>query len=326
LRYRSRVACLSPVIPKTETARPIPGPLRRRAVLRAALLLPLAGCAAPLAAPPATPTAATPTAPAQAATDRLAELEQRFDARLGLYALDTGSGRELAHRADERFAMCSVFKALAAAAVLHRNPPEHLDERVRYGESDLIDPSPIAAQHVADGMTIRELCDAAVRYSDNAAGNLLLADVGGPAGITAFARSLGDEITRLDRNEPELNTAIPGDERDTTTPRAIARDYRDLVLGDRLDAAKRDRLTGWLLTNTTGDARIRAGVPAGWRVGDKTGTGDYASANDVAILWPPAGGPIALAVLTSQATQDATVDNALIAEAAAVVTEVLAPR
>jgi beta-lactamase class A len=323
LRYRSRVACLSPVIPKTETARPIPGPLRRRAVLRAALLLPLAGCAAPLAAPPATPTAATPTAPAQAATDRLAELEQRFDARLGLYALDTGSGRELAHRADERFAMCSVFKALAAAAVLHRNPPEHLDERVRYGESDLIDPSPIAAQHVADGMTIRELCDAAVRYSDNAAGNLLLADVGGPAGITAFARSLGDEITRLDRNEPELNTAIPGDERDTTTPRAIAGSFRTLVLGDHLDPADRALFTEWLVGNTTGDERIRAGLPAGWRVGDKTGTGSYGTANDVAVVWPPAAAPIAVAVLTSRATQDATRDNALLAEAAAVVAQEL---
>jgi beta-lactamase class A len=137
--------------------------------------------------------------------------------------------------------------------------------------------------------------------------------------------SSGADVTRLDRTEPELNSAIPGDERDTTTPRAIAGDYRGLVLGDRLDPAKRDRLTGWLLTNTTGDARIRAGVPAGWRVGDKTGTGDYASANAVAILWPPTGAPIALAVLTSRATQDAKVDNALIAEAAAVAAEALGP-
>ncbi|QYN40570.1 class A beta-lactamase [Pseudonocardia sp. DSM 110487] len=293
--------------------------LRRRAVLGAALLLPLAGCASPTVPPP--PPA--PPAPEPVRTDRLPELEQRFDARLGVYALDTGTGRELAYRADERFAMCSVFKALAAAAVLHRTPPEYLDRRVRYTEADLIDPSPIAVRHVAEGMTIRELCDAAVRYSDNAAGNLLLADVGGPAGITAFARSLGDGVTRLDRTEPELNTAVPGDERDTTTPRAIAGSFRTLVLGDHLDPSDRTLFTEWLVGNTTGDERIRAGMPAGWRVGDKTGTGSYGTANDVAIVWPPGAAPIALAVLTSRATEDATRDNALLAQAAAVVAQEL---
>jgi beta-lactamase class A len=302
------------VIPKIEC-------MRRRAVLRAALLLPLAGCAAPVAAPPAAPPA--PTTPAPAATDRPAELERRFDARLGLYAVDTGTGRELAHRADERFAMCSVFKALAAAAVLHRTPPEYLDRRVHYREADLIDPSPIAARHLDAGMTIRELCDAAVRYSDNAAGNLLLADLGGPAAITDFARSLGDQVTRLDRNEPELNTAIHGDERDTTTPRAIAGTFRALVLGDHLDPADRTLFTDWLVGNRTGDERIRAGVPAGWRVGDKTGTGSYGTANDVAVVWPPGAAPIVIAVLTSRAAEDATRDNALLAEAAAVVAQEL---
>jgi beta-lactamase class A len=292
-------------------------PVRRRAVLSAALLLPLTGCASPQASPPPAP---PPAPPAPARTDRLAELERRFDARLGVYALDTGTGRELAHRADERFAMCSVFKALAAAAVLDRNPPERLDERVHYRASDLASAySPIAEQHVADGMTIRELCDAAVRYSDNTAANLLLADLGGPTEITAFARTLGDEVTRLDRTEPELNSAVPGDERDTTTPRAIAGDFRALVLGDRLEPADRALLTGWLVDNTTGDARIRAGVPAGWRVGDKTGTGSYGTANDVGVLWPPATAPIVLAILTSRAAEDADVDEALLAEAAAVV-------
>jgi beta-lactamase class A len=314
LRYRWVVACLSPVIERR---------LRRRAVLGAALLLPLAGCAAPAVPPSPAPPPPAPPAPEPVRTDRLPELEQRFDARLGVYALDTGTGRELAYRADERFAMCSVFKALAAAAVLHRTPPEYLDRRVRYTEADLIDPSPIAVRHVAEGMTIRELCDAAVRYSDNAAGNLLLADVGGPAGITAFARSLGDDVTRLDRTEPELNTAVPGDERDTTTPRAIAGSFRTLVLGDHLDPADRTLFTEWLVGNTTGDERIRAGMPAGWRVGDKTGTGSYGTANDVAIVWPPGAAPIALAVLTSRATEDATRDNALLAQAAAVVAQEL---
>jgi beta-lactamase class A len=287
-------------------------------VLGAALLLPLAGCASPAAPPPPAPPAPDPVR-----TDRLPELERRFDARLGVYALDTGTGRELAYRADERFAMCSVFKALAAAAVLRRTPPEYLDERVHFTQADVIDPSPIAAQHIADGMTIRELCDAAVRYSDNTAGNLLLADIGGPAGITELARSLGDEITRLDRTEPELNTAIPGDERDTTTPRAIAGSLRALVLADNLDAADRTQFTEWLVGNTTGDERIRAGLPAGWKVGDKTGTGSYGAANDVAVAWPPGAAPIALAVLTSRAAENATRDNALLAEAAAVVAQEL---
>jgi beta-lactamase class A len=293
----------------------------RRSVLGAALLLPLAGCATP--APPApVPPAAAPQ-PAPVRTDRLPELEQRFDARLGVYAVDTGTGRELAYRADERFAMCSVFKALAAAAVLHRTPPEYLDKRVQFTQADLLDPSPVAAQHLAGGMTIREICDAAIRYSDNTAGNLLLAEIGGPAGITEFARSMGDQVTRLDRTEPELNTAIPGDERDTTTPRAIAGSFRTLVLGDHLEPADRDLLTQWLVANKTGDERIRAGMPAGWRVGDKTGTGSYGTTNDVAVLWPPDAAPIAVAVLTSRSTEDATRDNALLAQAAAVVAQEL---
>jgi beta-lactamase class A len=295
--------------------------LRRRSVLGAALLLPLAGCSTPAA--PAAPPPPAPPARDPVRTDRLPDLEQRFDARLGVYALDTGTGRELAYRADERFAMCSVFKALAAAAVLQRTPPEYLDRLVRFTEADLIDPSPVAVQHVAEGMTIRELCDAAVRYSDNAAGNLLLADVGGPAGITSFARSLDDGVTRLDRTEPELNSAVPGDERDTTTPRAIAGSFRALVLGDHLDPADRDLFTGWLVGNRTGDERIRAGLPAGWRVGDKTGTGSYGTANDVAVVWPPDAAPIVVAVLTSRVAEDATQDNALLAEAAAVVAQEL---
>ncbi|WP_425468056.1 class A beta-lactamase [Pseudonocardia kunmingensis] len=294
--------------------------MRRRALLGAALLLPLAGCGSP-AAPAAPPAPAPPAAPR---TDHLAALEGRFDARLGVYALDTGSGRELAHRADERFAMCSTFKALAAAAVLDATPPEYLDHRVHYQQADLAAYSPVAERHVADGMTIRELCDAAVRFSDNTAGNLLLEELGGPGGITAFARSLGDDVTRLDRTEPELNTAIPGDERDTTSPRAIAGCVDALVLGDRLDPADRALLTEWLVGNTTGAARIRAGVPQGWRVGDKTGTGDYATANDVGVVWPPDRAPIVLAILTSRATEDADVDEALLAEATRVVVAELA--
>ncbi len=185
------------------------GMTRRRAVLRAALLLPLAGCGrrADEPAPRPVPASVTPDGPAVAA--RFAELERRFDARLGLHAVHTGSGQELAHRADERFAMTSTFKVLAAAAVLDRTGPEHLDVRVRYRDTALVPYSPITEQHVGDGLTIRELCDAAIRYSDNTAGNLLLDDLGGPDEVTAFVRSLDDGITRLDRREPDLNSSTP---------------------------------------------------------------------------------------------------------------------
>ncbi|WP_219420159.1 class A beta-lactamase [Pseudonocardia nigra] len=300
----------------------------RRTVLAATLLLPLAACAAPATEQPtAATTAPAPTAPpldTAAVAARFADLEGRFAARLGVYAVDAGGGRELAHRADERFAMCSTFKTLAAAAVLDRTPPEHLGTRVHWTTADVAPYSPVSQQHVADGMTIRELCDAAIRYSDNTAANLLLEELGGPEEITTFARSLGDTVTRLDRFEPELNTAVPGDERDTTSPRAIAGTYRALVLGDRLEPADRDLLTGWLVGNTTGGARIRAGVPAGWRVGDKTGTGGYATANDVAVVWPPDRAPIVVAVLTSKAAADADADDALLAEAATLVADAFA--
>jgi beta-lactamase class A len=257
------------------------------------------------------------------AAARFAELESRFGTRLGVYAVDSATGQELSHRADERFPMCSTFKVLAAAAVLDRNPTEHLDLRVRYRPTDVVPFSPITESHVDGGLTIRELCDAAIRYSDNTAGNLLLDDLGGPGEVTTFARSLGDRVTRLDRREPELNSAVPGDDRDTTSPRAIAADYRELVLGSRLDEADRALITGWLVGNTTGGTRIRAGLPADWRVGDKTGAGRYGVVNDVAIAWPPDAAPIVLAVLSARLTPDAEGDNVLIAQAATVIADEL---
>jgi beta-lactamase class A len=295
----------------------------RRAILGAALLLPLVGCARTQASPG--PSTQAPNQDAVAvAVARLSELERRFDARLGLYAVHTGTGRELAHRADERFALCSTFKVLAAAAMLERTPPEHLQDRVRYRESDLVVNSPVTTQHVAEGLTISELCDAAIRYSDNTAGNLLLDDIGGPAAVTEYARSLGDGTTRLDRREPELNSAIPDDDRDTTSPRAIAADFRELVLGTRLDDADRAMLTNWLLGNTTGGTRIRAGLPTDWRVGDKTGGGSYGTANDVAIAWPTGSAPIVLAILSTRpSSAEAQADNALIAQAAAIAADEL---
>ncbi|WP_053717345.1 class A beta-lactamase [Saccharothrix sp. NRRL B-16348] len=306
----------------------------RRAFLGAAALLPLAGCApdpasapAPSSTPSSTPvgtSSATPT-PATVPHDHLIELERKFDARLGVYAVATGTGTTLAYRADERFAFCSTFKGLAAAAVLHRHPLSHLDTVVTYTERDLMASSAITRQHVATGMTVRQVCDAAVRHSDGTAGNLLLRDLGGPAGLTAYVRGLGDTVTRSDRVEPDLTTAVPGDPRDTTSPRAIGVDYREIVLGDALEPDKRAFLRDLLERNATkaGTQRVRAGVPQGWTVADKTGTGDYGTVNDIAVVWPPNAAPLLISIMSSKAAADDGYDQALLAEAAAYAVEAL---
>ncbi|RSN34126.1 class A beta-lactamase [Amycolatopsis sp. WAC 01416] len=294
----------------------------RRALLGMAVLVPLGACTRGTPPPsPSAPPPPPPPAPSRQFHDRLMELEKKFDARLGVYALDTEGGSTVEHRADERFAFCSTFKGVAAAAVLQRNPLSHLETRVRYSREDLMKHAPVTGQHVATGMTIRQLCDAAVRFSDGTAGNLLLRDLGGPAALTAFTRSLGDTVTRMDRVEPAITEATPGDLRDTTTPRAFAADYREIVLGDTLTADKRDFLRDLLQRNATGAERIRAGLPPGWTVADKTGTGDYGTLNDIAVLWPPAKAPIVLAIMSSKAAKDAPYDQALLAEAAKYVAE-----
>ncbi|WP_051116641.1 class A beta-lactamase [Amycolatopsis nigrescens] len=286
-------------------------------------LLPLAGCAKG-EAPASPPTAAPPAPVPNEHHDQLVELERKFGARLGVYALATGTGAALAYRADERFAFCSTFKGLAAAAVLRRNPPSHLDTVVTYTEDDLLKSAVITRQHVATGMTIRQLCDAAVRYSDGTAGNLLLRDLGGPAELTTYVRGLGDAVTRMDRIEPAITEATPGDPRDTSSPRALGSTYREIVLADALPAEQRAFLRDLLERNTTGAQRIRAGVPREWTVADKTGTGDYGTANDIAVVWPPNAAPLVIAIMSSKAAKDAEYDQTLIAEAAAYVVTALA--
>ncbi|MFI9451375.1 class A beta-lactamase [Amycolatopsis sp. NPDC052450] len=302
-----------------------PGPaVTRRALLGMAVLVQLAACTRGTPPPsPSAPPPPPPPSPSRQFHDRLMELEKKFDARLGVYALDTEGGGTVEHRADERFAFCSTFKGVAAAAVLQRNPLSHLETRVSYSRDDLMKHAPVTGQHVATGMTIRQLCDAAVRFSDGTAGNLLLRDLGGPAALTAFTRSLGDTVTRMDRVEPAITEATPGDLRDTTTPRAFAADYREIVLGDTLTADKRDFLRDLLQRNATGADRIRAGLPSGWTVADKTGTGAYGTLNDIAVVWPPAKAPIVLAIMSSKAAKDAPYDQALLAEAAKYVAETL---
>lgn len=288
--------------------------MTRRALLGMAVALPLAGCA----------NGETTVAVPNVDTDALAGLERKFDARLGVYAVATGTGATVAYRADERFAMCSTFKALAAAAVLQRNPLSHLDTVLTYTTADLLKSAVITGQHVATGLSIRRLCDAAVRYSDGTAGNLLLRDLGGPARLTAYVRGIGDTVTRLDRIEPFITEATPGDPRDTTSPRAFGGTFRNIVLGDALSTDKRDFLRDLLQRNATsaGAERIRAGIPKGWTVADKTGTGDYGTLNDIAIAWPPDAAPLVISIMSSKATRDADYKPALLAEAARhVVTE-----
>src|SRR5665213_1642154 len=236
----------------------------------------------------------------------LAAIEHRIRARLGVSAIDTGSGRSVTYRADERFAMCSTFKLLAFAA------------------KDLLDYAPVTRSHINQGaMELSALCSAAIEYSDNTAANLLLESLNGPAGVTRFARSIGDNVTRLDRNEPTLNTAIQGDERDTTTPAAMLADMRTILLGDVLSAASRQLLASWLIANTTGGERLRASVPATWRIGDKTGTGLNGATGDIAIMWPPNRKPIIVTTYIVESSASLSDRNAAIRDAGSVVLKAL---
>ncbi|MFF1358081.1 class A beta-lactamase [Streptomyces sp. NPDC058297] len=296
-------------------------PPSRRTLLGAAALAPA------LLSVPGT-ARATPSLDArEGARRRLRELEAGYPGRIGVHALDTGTGAVLAYRAHERFAIASTFKVLAASAILHRareQEPGLLDVLIRYGRDDLVAASPRTEMHLETGMTVRELCDAAITYSDNTAANLVMRRIGGPAGVTAFARSLGDSVTRLDRWETDLNTNIPGDRRDTTTPAAMTGDLRALVLGDALHPLDRGQLTRWLVENTTGDKRIRAGLPTGWRVGDKTGSPAYGGVNDVAVAWPPGGGaPLVVCVYTTLLDADTPGEDRIAADITRIVVDAL---
>jgi beta-lactamase class A len=258
--------------------------------------------------------------------NRIRSIEERTGTRIGVAALDTGSGKRLDHRSEERFPMCSTFKVLAAAAVLKRVDArkENLQRFVRYNAKDILEYAPVTKAHVKDGgMTLGALCAAAIEQSDNTAGNLLLEAIDGPAGLTSFVRSLGDQMTRLDRKEPELNSAVPGDERDTTTPAAMCADMQQLLLGRALSESSRHQLEDWLRHNETGALMIRAGVPKTWTVGDKTGQCGNGATNDVAIIRPPGGAPILIAVYSIGSTAPGDDRAAVIAETAGVVVEFL---
>lgn len=246
--------------------------------------------------------------PAVAAKD-FAALEAASGGRLGVTLLNTGTGWRTGNRQDERFPMCSTFKFVLSAAVLHLADQGTLplDRRIPVRQQDMLSHAPVTTRHIGKDVTVRDLCRATMITSDNPAANLLLGVVGGPAGVTAFLRANGDAVTRNDRLEPEMNRFTPGDPRDTTSPAAMAASLQRFVLGDVLKPASRQQLADWLIDNETGDARLRAGLSKAWRVGDKTGSNGEDTTNDIAILWPLAGG--APWVLTSF-LQGATVDDA----------------
>ncbi|MET8846324.1 class A beta-lactamase [Amycolatopsis sp. NPDC004625] len=296
----------------------MPFPHARWAALAALVLVPLTACTTEPPAPATPPTSATPATTAPAAPD-FGPLEHDFDARLGVYAVDTGSGREIAHRADERFGYASTHKAFSAAAVLQRTSLDGLAKHLTYTRADLQPNSPVTEKHVATGLPLRDAIDAALRYSDNTAANLLFRELGGPPGLAAALRAIGDTTTHVDRIEPGLNDLAPGDIRDTSTPRAMAGSLRAFTLGTALPPDKRTVLTDMMRANTTGAALIRAGAPAGWAVADKTGTGSYATRNDIAVVWPPGRAPIVLVVLSSRQAENAGHDDRLIAQAAKLV-------
>ncbi len=257
----------------------------------------------------AKPTLKDPAEPVPPLDERITALERRHNARVGLFAADLGSGRTAEFRADDMFAMCSTFKTYAAASVLQRcdRGELHLSDQVFVNPGAILPNSPVTESNAGHAMTLSDLCAAALQRSDNCAANLLLTTIGGPSEITAFARSIGDDKTRLDRWELELNTALPGDPRDTTTPRAFALGYQNLLTGSALAVPSRQQLDEWMRANVT--SSMRAGLPQGWTSADKTGSGDYASTNDVGIAYGPDGRKVLLAMMTRTASDDPKAEN-----------------
>lgn len=278
-----------------------PGPTRRTILGASALLLPVPA----LAADESYDTAGR----------RLMAMERELGLHINVAALDTGNGNSIFFRESERVLMCSTFKVMLVAATLARVDAgkESLDRVIHYQRGDLLDYAPETSKYLAGGMSVRELCAAAVTLSDNTAANLLYAGLGGPAGLTRYARELGDSRTRFDRMESALN--VPDGELDTTTPSAMLANLKSILLDDSLSASSRKLLTDWMIGCTTGLTRLRAGLPPGWRAGDKTGSGGVGQLNDLAILWPPGNRKPVLVCVYTQGNKpdDAADDHALAA-------------
>lgn len=253
-----------------------------------------------------------------------AQLERDYSAKLGVYALDTETNKEVLYRSDDRFLYCSTSKALLAGIVLQQNSLEQLKQVVRYSSDDILSYAPVTKEHVEQGMTLEEICIAALRFSDNTAANLLFNHIGGPTGFKSALNKLGDNITEPVRLEPHLNEVIPGDNSDTSTPRQLAIDLQAYTTGNVLTEDKRKMLIEWMTGNATGKKMIRAGAPADWIVADKSGSGSYGTRNDIAIVIPPNRKPIIIAILSTHAEKEAKYNDQLIAQAAKIVFDSLA--
>lgn len=287
---------------------------RRKFIATSGSMIALAGTAGC-----ATPGNATGNAASGAFLKRMQEIEAGSGGRLGVSVLDTQTGIQHSWRGDERFPMCSTFKLTLTACVLDRVDQriESLDRRIVFDKADLVTYSPVTEKRIGGtGMTLAELCEATVTWSDNGAANLIMKTLGGPQGVTAFFRKQKDQTSRLDRWEPELNSALPGDPRDTTTPVAMLATVQHIVLGNALSPASRTQMTNWLLANKVGDAKIRAGVPLGSRVADKTGGGSNGTNNDIGVIWLPARAPLVLTCYLTSTTAEGKVRDAVIASVA----------
>lgn len=289
--------------------------MNRRAFLLAAAAFPLTtACTSRIAGRPNS----------SSAQEQFSQLELELNGRLGVFAVNTANGEHLGYRANDRFPMCSTFKVILASAILERSTriAGLMQQRIKYVQNDIVSYSPVTEKHLEDGMTVTDLCAAAIQYSDNTSANLLMRIIGGPDAVTAYARSIGDREFRLDRWETDINTSIPGDLRDTSTPEAMGRCLQRLALEGALGFAQRKQLKDWLRGNTTGATRIRAGVPENWQIGDKTGSGsNYGTANDIAVLWPPHRDPIVVAVYTTQQKKDAKARDDIIASVARIIVD-----
>lgn len=263
---------------------------------------------------------------ASASDTTFAQLERDYSAKLGVYAFDTETNKEVLYRADERFLYCSTSKALLAGIVLQKNSLEQLKQVVKYSQDDILSYAPVTKEHVEQGMTLEEICIAALRFSDNTAANLLFKHIGGPAGFKSALNRLGDNITEPVRLEPHLNEVIPGDKSDTSTPRQLAIDLQAYTTGNVLTEDKRKMLIEWMTGNATGKKMIRAGAPADWIVADKSGSGSYGTRNDIAIVIPPNRKPIIITILSTHAEKEAKYDDQLIAQAAKIIFESLAAK
>ena len=252
------------------------------------------------------------------------KLERDYSAKLGVYALDTETNKEVMYRADERFLYCSTSKALLVGIVLQQNSLDQLKQVVKYSQDDILSYAPVTKEHVEQGMTLEEICVAALRFSDNTAANLLFQHIGGPVAFKAALNKLGDNITEPVRLEPHLNEVIPGDNSDTSTPRHLAIDLQAYTTGNLLTEDKRKMLIEWMTGNATGKNMIRAEAPADWLVADKSGSGSYGTRNDIAIVMPPNRKPIIIAIVSTHAEKETKYDDKLIAQAAKIVFDSLA--